>query len=377
MALDTTPLLEFKEDDGADDLETVTKALEDLQKTVNGRIDDLDVKGLTKRLDDLETKANRPGAKQGEDSDEVKAERKAFAAYLRLGQQTPEAETKALVSSSDPQGGYFAPAEMSSEFIRDLVETSPVRSVASVRTTSAASIKYPRRTGITNATWGGENVPTENSQPSFGQAEVAVHELKTHTDISNTLMADGGAAVEAEVRLALSEDFGQKEGVAFVNGTGAGQPEGILTNSDIATFANGSIVDVSADALIKMMYALPAMYRGRGTWAMNGTTLGVLRTLKDGDGRFLWQPSYQAGQPETILGRPVVELVDMPDVAEDATPIIYGDWSGYRIVDRVAMSILSNPYLLATEGMTRLHATRRTGGRVLEPAKFRKLIMEA
>ena len=106
---------------------------------------------------------------------------------------------------------------------------------------------------------------------------------------------------------------------------------------------------------------------------MNGTTLGVLRTLKDGDGRFLWQPSYQAGQPETLLGRPVIEMLDMEDIGANKFPIIYGDWSGYRILDRVGLDILVNPYSRATERITRIHAARRVGGRVLEAAKFRKL----
>jgi HK97 family phage major capsid protein len=153
------------------------------------------------------------------------------------------------------------------------------------------------------------------------------------------------------------------------------QPEGVLTAPGIAHTANGEIGTLKAEALITLMYALPAMYRNAGTWAMNGSTLAAIRKLKDGDGRFLWQPSYQAGQPEMILGRPVVEMVDMPDIAPDATPIIFGDWSGYRIVDRVGLSTLVNQYLLATQGMTRIHATRRVAGGVLQAAKFRKLKM--
>jgi len=232
------------------------------------------------------------------------------------------------------------------------------------------------RTGITNAKWKGETQAQEESAPGFGQAEVVVNELTTYVDISNTLLADASQA-EAEVRLALTEDFGAKEGLAFVKGSGDGQPEGVMTKAGIAETVSGHATQITADALVTLMYALPAMYRNAGTWAMNGTTLGLLRLLKDGGGRFLWQPSYQAGQPETILGRPVIELPDMPDVAGGAFPIIFGDWSGYRIVDRVSLSVLVNPYIRATEGITRIHATRRTGGRVIQPAKFRKLKIAA
>ena len=264
---------------------------------------------------------------------------------------------------------------MSTEFVRDLVEVSPIRTVASVRGITSPSVKYPKRTGGTNAQWEGEAEEAEESTVTFGQLEVTARKLMTYVDISNELLSDSGGTAEAEVRLALAEDFGKKEGAAFVNGTGAGQPEGLMVNPDIAETVNGNATLLSPDAMIRLMYALPAMYRNAGVWLVNGTTLGVIRSLKDGDGRMLWQPSFQAGQPETILGRPVIEAVDMPDVATDSFPILFGDFSAYRIVDRLAMSILVNPYLLANKGLTRIHATRRVGGRVIQPARFRKLKM--
>ena len=121
---------------------------------------------------------------------------------------------------------------------------------------------------------------------------------------------------------------------------------------------------------------MPAAYRARGSWLMNGGTLAKLRTMKDGQGNYLWQPSYQAGQPEMILGRPVVEAVDMPDVAANAYPIVFGDFAtAYRIVDRLALSVLVNPYIRATDGICRIHATRRTGAGVVQAKALRKLKM--
>lgn len=373
----------------------VTKALEDLQKTVDERLkkveektakiepekkeadkDKIDLKALQDRLAKVEAKASRPGGDgKAEEDEAAKIEHKAFGTYLRLGNGAPAEELKALTVSNDTQGGYLAPAEMSTEMIRELVEFSPIRSVASVRSITSPSVKYPKRTSITNAQWEGETEDAEESTVTFGQAEVPADKLMTYVDISNELLADSGGTAEAEVRLALAEDFGKKEGTAFVNGTGSKQPEGLMTNADIEAYINGNATTLSADKLIGMMYDLPAAYRNNGTWGMNGTTLGIVRTLKDGDGRYLWQPSFQAGQPATVLGRPVIEMVDMDDVASGKFPIIYGDFSAYRIVDRLAMSILVNPYLLATKGMTRIHATRRTGGRVLQAARFRKLKM--
>lgn len=253
---------------------------------------------------------------------------------------------------------------------------SPIRSIASVRATAAPSVIYPVRTGVTNAKWKGEVQTREESQPGFGQAELQVREVATYVDVSNQLLADSGGQAEAEVNLALSEDFGQKEGLAFVKGDGVLAPAGFMVDSRIDYSPNTDAAALKADALIAMMYDLPAPYRNRGTWVMNGTTLGIMRTLKDGLGQYIWQASLQAGQPEMILGRPVIEAVDMDDIDTNTFPIAFGDFqTGYRIVDRVALSVLVDPFTQRTNGLTRIHATRRVAGAVIQPAAIRKLKM--
>lgn len=332
-----------------------------------------DTSALIARIDKLEAKSNRPQSGT-EGKPEPTAERKAFASYLRDGDRISDDDRKALNVSSDTQGGFLAPPEMSSEVIRDLIEYSPIRSYASVRGTQADSVIFPTRGDITNAQWVGEMEPHDESTITFGQREIEVHELATFVDISNRLLQDAPVA-ETEVRAALAEDFGKKEAEAFLWGTGVKQPEGVMVNQAIPEVANGHAANLSTDALIRLMYSLPQAYRSRGAWAMNGTTLGVLRTLKDAQGQYIWQTSLQAGQPETILGRPVIEMVDLHDIEAGEHPIIYGDFSAYRIVDRLSMSVLVDPYSRARERITRLHATRRVGGGVLQPARFRKLKM--
>lgn len=368
------PGIELKGDEG-DPNEVVTKALADLTKVVEQRAGDM--KGIADRLDKLEAKANRPGSGgtgKVEDPDAA-AERKAFAEYLARGDRA--AELKTLRESSDAQGGYLAPDEMSTEMVRNLVEFSPVRPIASVRTTGSPAVKYPKRTGVTNASWDGELEDATESEPSFGMHTVTVHKLQTYVDISNELLQDSAGMAEAEVRLALAEDFGKKEGAAFISGDGVNKPLGMLSDTSVGYTATGNastLGSAPADLLISLMYALPAAYRNRGTWLMNGTTLAAVRKLKDGAGNYLWSPAYTEGQPETLLGRPVVEAVDMPDVGSAAEPIIFGDVeSAYRIVDRLALSILVNPYLLASKGVTRIHATRRLGGSVIRPEAIRKV----
>lgn len=283
---------------------------------------------------------------------------------------------KALTVASDTQAGYLAPAEVSKEFIRDLVEISPIRQFASVRSTSAPSAKYPKRTGITNAKWEGEIEEAEESTLTLGQTEIISRRLTTFVDISNSLLMGSDGAAEAEVRMAFAEDFAQKESRAFVLGDGIKEPEGILSSPAIQYVANGHASNLSADALISLMYALPSVYRNRGVWVLNGASLATIRKLKDGQSNFLWQPSFQAGQPETILGRPVAEAVDMPDIASNAFPIAFGDLgTGYRILDRMQLGTLTDPYTQATRAITRIHGTRWVGGGVIQPAAIRKLKM--
>ncbi len=364
--------------DEDDPIVSVTKALDTLSKTVDDRLKAVEAKAadtaLVARLDGLEAKLNRPGG--GDEKQEPGEEQKAFGLYLRHGKEAGPDTLKTLRVSSDPQGGFLAPAEFSTEFLREMAQFSPIRSIASVRTTSAPSVIYPARTGITNGKWKGENQTQETSEPSFGEAEIVVREINTFVDISNQLLADSGGAAEREVRDALAEDFGVKEGTAFVSGDGVLAPKGFMNDSRIGETVNGHATNLSADALINILYALKPAYRGNATWVMNSTTLATIRKLKDTTGAYIWQPGLQAGQPETILGRPVVDAIDMPDIASGTFPIAVGDFdAGYRIIDRLELSILANPYLLATTGITRMHATRRVGGGVLRPLAIRKLKM--
>lgn len=329
-------------------------------------------KPLTDRLAAVEAKSNR--ATGGGANEEPSEERKNFRAYMQRGNLAEE--TKALTVSTDPNGGYLAPPEFNAEVLRDIVEISPIRSLASVRGTNAPSVIYPTRKPMGNATWDDElDDETETATNNiFGTLEVVGKGMSTFVDVSNMLLQDA-AEVETEVRTALAEDFEKKETVAFCNGNGVTQPEGIMTNTAIAEMNMGHAANILPDTLVTFLYSITPTYRNKGVWFMNGTTLGKVRNLKDGQGNFLWQPSYQAGQPETILGRPVIEIIDMPDVAANAYPIGYGDFSGYRILDRLALSMLVDPYSQATRKFTRYHAGRRVGGKVIMPAKFKKLKM--
>lgn len=376
------PTLETKNapDDDGDDLE-VKEALDRIEKSVDDRVKKAvdasaktsqdEIKGLKAEIAALK----RPGA--GDADEEAKAEEKAFFSFVRSGVEALEPdERKALIVSDDAKGGFLAPEQFEAQLQKELVEISPIRAAARVTQTTAGRVVWPKRTGTITAKWVGETEERPKTEPTYGQAALEVHEMSAYIDVSNWLLEDSAIDLASELASDFAEEFGRLEGVAFIDGDGVKKPVGILNDPSIKTVANGHAANVSADALIQLMYDLPPTYRNRGSWLLNGATIAAYRLLKDGNGRFLWQDSIQVGQPATLLGRPVVEAVDMPGIGADATPVIYGDFAtGYRIVDRVGLSVLRDPYTVATEGLVRFHGRRRVGGGVVRPDAFRKLKM--
>lgn len=373
------PMMEFKGDDDVDPIKVVTDTLADLTKTVDERIAAMEAKGidpkLIDRIADLEKKANRPGSTD-DDKEQAAIEKKAWLNYLRKGQQASDLELKVLTVASDVQAGYLAPAEVSTDFITELTELSPIRQYATVRQSSAPEVLYPKRLSGTNAKWEDEIEESEESNLTYGQTSIVSNRLTTFVDLSNSLLMGSDGLAEAEVRRAFAEDFATKEATAFVNGTGVKQPEGIMTAAGVPEVLNGHATNLSPDALIDLFYALPAGYRSRAVWIMNGTTAPAIRKFKDTAGQYIWQPGLQAGEPASLLGRPVVEAPDMPAVANGSYPIAFGDLgTAYRIVDRMRLGTLTDPYTRARNAITRIHGTQWVGGGVVQPKALRKLKM--
>jgi HK97 family phage major capsid protein len=339
---------------------------------------DATIAELRATISGLETRMNRPGG-AGAAPLEISIERRAFSNFLRLGEQRMDAEeVRALIVGDDTKGGYLAPAEFQAEVIKGIVEISPIRQAVRVGSTSAGSVILPKLTGRPTASWVGEDEDRDETTMTYGQLEIPVHELACYIDVSNRLLEDSAINVESEVASEVAQEFALKEGSAFSNGDGAKKPLGLQKVPGIIEVVNGHATNLNADKLIGLMYAMPAVYRNNGSWLMNGTTLGLVRTMKDGQGNYIWQPGLQAGQPSTLLGRPVIEDPTMPDIANGAFPIMYGDFAkAYRIYDRVGMSILRDPYTQATKGLVRFHARRRVGGGPVLIEALRKLKMAA
>lgn len=382
-ALRSAEPIETRNEDENHELDTATAAVDELRTAVEAHRTATDeristeLRGITERLDAIDLRTQRPGGRT-EERNEDGIERRAFTGFLRHGRESlPAEEVRTLRVADDTAGGYLAPDQFVAEVVKGIVEVSPVRQAARVGNTASGAVILPKRTGRPTARWVGETEARTGTESTYGQVEIPVHEMAAYVDVSLRLLEDAAVNVEAEVASDLAEEFGRLEGSALVNGDGFKKPTGFMTDANVAVTPTGNastLGSAPADTLIDLMYALPAFYRNSGAWMMNGTTLAAIRKLKDGDGRFLWQPSYQAGQPETILGRPVIEAPDMDDVGSAAEPIVFGDFArAYRIYDRLQLSVMRDPYSQATSGLVRFHARRRIGGGVVLSEALRKL----
>lgn len=325
----------------------------------------------------LETKMNRPGG--GTQDKGASLEQKAFRGFVRRGRESLDVdEVKALRVADNTAGGYLAPGEFSTELLKDLVQFSPVREAARVGSMSVGDIKIPRRLTGLSAKWVDEIETRPQTEPTYGEIKLEAHEMSCWVPVSNQLLEDAAFNIEAELSADFAEEFGRLEGAAFVAGTGVKQPYGLLTDPTVPTLPSGEATKITADGLIRLLYSLPPIYRNAGSWMLNGGSIAEIRLMKDATGRFIWQESLAEGQPATLLGRPVVEAIDMPDAAAGSTPILYGDFaSAYRIFDRVGLSILRDPYTLANNGQTKFIARRRVAGSVVRPDALRKLKISA
>ncbi|WP_198368487.1 phage major capsid protein [Roseomonas rosulenta] len=351
--------------------------------------------GSKEALERIETRLNRPGMGSGDRQAELKARVNTWARAvinahtLGVPNLTAEqqkalsdvaAEHKAMSIADDTTGGYLAPSEYVREIIKGVTEMSPVRSLARVRGTSTKSIMLPKRTGQFAARRVSEQgTRTETPGLAYGMIEITAPEVYALVDISQHNLEDSAYDLESEIRAEAVEQFAVKEGQEFVGGSGVGEAEGILTNADIAFTVSGSAATIAdaegqGNGLITLFHALRTAYARNAVWTLNRVTLGSVRKLKDADKNYVWMPGLANGVPNTILGAQYVECPDMPNEGADAFPIAFGDFRrGYVIVDRIAMTMLRDPFTQATSGNVRFLFRRRMGGAVVLAETMRKL----
>lgn len=347
-----------------------------LEESVDGVKGDVDV--LKLRLDKVATAAARP-ALAADTNDTRSMESKSFVErYLRKGLDT---EIKSFSGASNADGGYAVPRDIDALIGRALADISPIRSIATVVQTGSAGYRKLVTTGGTPSGWVSEVAARdETDTPEFQEIAPPTGELYANPAASQSMLDDAAFNVESWLANEIAEEFARAEGAAFVGGSGTNQPQGFLSGIPTAQVdaarAFGTLQYIASgddgafavtdpqDRLVDLVHALRPAYRQGASFVMNSTTLARIRKFKTDDGAFLWQPSLAAGQPATLLGYPVVEAEDMPDIASDSLSIAFGNFrAGYLIAERSATSILRDPF--TNKPFVHFYATKRVGGQVM------------
>ncbi len=336
--------------------------------------------GFEAKLNEIETMLKRPANVM--EAKDVDLSLKAWDSFMRKGEShMDEMELKALTVGTAATAGNLAPAEYVEELIKVITEISPVRSVARVRQTSNKEIEVPSKTASFAAAWTAETGSrTETTGYTTSLNTIPTHELYALVDISGMLLEDSVFDLEAEMNTEFAEQFAKAEGNAFLVGNGTNKPTGILDGTTVASTTAAAAAAIATDDIMDLVHGLKSEYARNASFMMNRATLGAIRKLKDTAGQYIFQTGFsgQSGLPNTILGHPYVEAVDMADIAASAKPVVFGDYRrGYMIVDRVALSVLRDPYSQASTGNVRYIARRRVGGEVVLSEAMRALKMAA
>ena len=342
-----------------------------------------DVDEVKSRLEKVSRAAARPalGGASG-----VSPELKGFVdGYLRFGRTS---ELKSITAGVLADGGYAVPREIDALIAAQLKSISPIRAIAQVVQIGTAGYRKLVSSGGSASGWVSETgARPETATAKFNEIAPPMGELYANPAASQAMLDDAAFDLESWLAGEISTEFARAEGGAFVNGTGTNQPKGFLgaATSNAAdavrpfgtlqftATGNAAAFDATPELkLIDMVHSLKAAHRQGAVFVMNSKTLSTIRKFKAADGSFLWQPGITDGAPTRLLGYPVVEAEDMPDVAANVFPIAFGNFkSGYLIAERRETTILRDPF--TNKPFVNFYATKRIGGQVLDSEAIKLL----
>ncbi len=319
------------------------------------------------RQEELEKELNKPvdnpltgqpgGSKKGKTASASDEYRKAMLDAFRSNFRRVQ---NILQESQGEDGGYLVPDEWDSRLIVSLEEDNIMRRLGTRITTSG---KHKINIAATKpaAAWIDEGGELSFGDATFSQILLDAHKLHVAIKVTEELLYDNAFNLESYILDQFGKALANAEEDAFLNGDGNGKPTGIFDTTGGGTVAE-TVSKVDADSLISLVYALKRPYRKNASFIMNDATIAAVRKLKDSNGAYIWQPSYQAGEPDRILGYPVNTSAYAP-----ADGIAFGDYSYYNIGDRGSRSFSELRELFAGNGLIGYVAKERVDGKLILP----------
>ena len=343
-----------------------------------------EMKAELEKLDKAVSRMNLPPGGGSTVIDKAMTEHKAaFEKWFREGGESNLAAVKklqveaSLSTLSDPDGGYIvAPPEFDKAIDRVAGTISIMRNLATVRTIGTNEYKKIVNIGGTSSGWVAEKESrTETDTPSLKEIAINMKEIYAEPGCTQLSLDDSYMDLPSWLADEVSTEFNEEEGEAFVTGDGVAKPHGIAGYTMVAnsSYAWGSIGYVAgghatllnnADKLLSLQHALKSSYRNGATFLMNDSTCEKIRTLKDGDGNYLWRAGLMENAPDTLLGKPVAYDDNVADIGAGEYPLFFGNFKrAYLILDRMGIRILRDPY--TSKGNVLFYTTKRVGGGII------------
>ena len=300
------------------------------------------------------TAAEKP-AKTGRASDEYKT------GMLQALRTNFRQVSNILQEGVDADGGYLVPEEYDHRLIDVLNEENIMRKLGHKITTSGEH-KINIAATKPAAAWIEEGGALQFTDATFDQILLDAHKLHVAIKVTEELLYDNAFKLEDYILTEFGKALANAEEDAFLNGTGVGQPLGLFAETGGGHVAETLTAALKSDDLITLIHALKRPYRKSASFIMNDKTIAQIRKLKDNNGAYIWQPSYQAGEPDRILGYTVHTSAYAPENA-----IAFGDYSYYNIGDRGTRSFKQLNELFAGNGMIGFVAKERVDGKLILP----------
>lgn len=294
---------------------------------------------------------------KNEDAKPTTAHKEAMLKALRTNFRQVD---NVLQEKVDADGGYLVPEEYDSRLIQTLQDTNIMRTLANTLTTSG---DHKINIAATNpaAAWIEEGGQLTFGEATFKQVLLDAHKLHVAIKVTEELLYDSAFNLENYILEQFGKALANAEEDAFLNGDGTGKPTGIFHETNGGTHLT-EVTAFKADDLINLIHALKRPYRKNAAFIMNDKLIATVRKLKDGNGAYMWQPSYQVGEPDTLLGYPVYTSAFAPE-----NKIAFGDFSYYNIGDRGTRSFKQLTELFAGNGMIGFVAKERVDGKLILP----------
>ena len=282
-----------------------------------------------------------------------------------------------LQEGVDTDGGYLVPEEYDSRLIDVLDEENIMRRLGTKITTSGDH-KINIAATKPAAAWIEEGGALSFGDATFSQILLDAHKLHVAIKVTEELLYDNAFGLENYIITQFGKALANAEEDAFLNGDGSGKPLGLFAATGGGKYSvELNDTKISADDIVNLIYALKRPYRKNAAFIMNDSTIAAIRKLKDGNGAYIWQPSYQAGEPDRVCGYAVYTSAFAPELEKGKPAIAFGDFSYYNIGDRGTRSFQELRELFAGNGMIGYVAKERVDGKLILPEAVQILHVKA